>query len=330
MPAARAARIESPPTQTAPIEMAAMPVQLPADPAGPAAARARFFNSGNAFNIKLPPVPARRFADEAARALAPDAPTGFVACDQSETLGCPFPATTPLMLARYAAIRPGERLDAGAAATGSIWYVIRGAGTATVAGEGFAWGEGDVFLLPGGPAELAAGAPGAPGASGAVLWCVSNEPQLALEGALPPPAGRALVEPVHFPADEIRRQLALLDAAVPSEGQSGLALIFSSDRLEAARNLLPTLTLSLNTLPPGEDQRAHRHNSAAVTLAVAGEACRTMVDGAPCPWAPWATLVTPPGAPHSHHNAGASRALFLIVQDGGLHYHARTMGFAFL
>jgi hypothetical protein len=40
--------------------------------------------------------------------------------------------------------------------------------------------------------------------------------------------------------------------------------------------------------------------------------------------------VTPPGAPHSHHNDGDRRALFLIVQDGGLHYHARTMGFSFL
>ena len=43
-----------------------------------------------------------------------------------------------------------------------------------------------------------------------------------------------------------------------------------------------------------------------------------------------ATLVTPPGAPHSHHNAGPRSVRFLIVQDGGLHYHARTMGFEFL
>ncbi len=55
-----------------------------------------------------------------------------------------------------------------------------------------------------------------------------------------------------------------------------------------------------------------------------------MVGGVRCDWSPFATLVTPPGAPHSHHNGGDSRALFLIVQDGGLHYHARTMGFEFL
>ena len=55
-------------------DMADMPVQFPADPAGPAAERARFFNSGNAFNIKLPPVPARLFTalltSDAAHSLA--------------------------------------------------------------------------------------------------------------------------------------------------------------------------------------------------------------------------------------------------------------------
>ena len=86
----------------------------------------------------------------------------------------------------------------------------------------------------------------------------------------------------------------------------------------------------MNTLPPGEAQRAHRHNSAAVTLVVQGRNCHSMVDGEACPWRHWTTLVTPPGARHSHYNPGDQRALFLIVQDGGLHYYARTMGFTFL
>ncbi len=55
-----------------------------------------------------------------------------------------------------------------------------------------------------------------------------------------------------------------------------------------------------------------------------------MVDGKICPWRHWTTQVTPPGAPHSHHNPGGQRALFPVVQDGGLRYHARTTGFTFL
>ncbi|MFE1599329.1 cupin domain-containing protein [Methylobacterium sp. ID0610] len=305
----------------APIDMADLPVQHPASPAGPAQARARFFNSGNAFNIKLPPVPGRVFTDEAARALAPDAPTGFIACDQSAAMASPFPATTPLMLARYAAIAAGDDLTCAWAATGSIWFVIAGTGETRVGGEVLRWGAGDVLLLPGGvPVVHAAG-------TRAVLWVVSNEPQLAHDASQAP---RAPVAPVHYPAAEIERQLALIVSATANASTSGHALIFSTDGLEASRNLLPTLTLSLNTLPGGTHQRAHRHNSAAITLAVAGERCFSTVDGVRCDWSPWATLVTPPGAPHSHHNAGGGLARFLIVQDGGLYYHARTMGFAFL
>jgi gentisate 1,2-dioxygenase len=90
------------------------------------------------------------------------------------------------------------------------------------------------------------------------------------------------------------------------------------------------MTLSLNTLKPGGDQPPHRHNSAAITLAVAGFPAHSMVAEQQCDWAPWATLVTPPAAKHSHHNRSNARAEFLIVQDGGLYYHGRTMGFEFL
>ena len=306
------------------IDMADLPAQRAGNPADAAGTRARFFNSGNAFNIKLPPVPARVFTDESRRALAADAPTGFIVCDQAQAMDCAFPATTPLMLARYAAIVAGETLVSDFVATGSIWYVIDGRGTSAFNGEVLSWGPGDVFLLPGGGVAIHTAA------ERAVLWLVSNEPQLAVDTAMPHPPTGGPIEPVHYPAAEIERQIGIIDETTVNETTSGLALIFSSDRLEANRNIMPTLTLSLNTLPAGQYQRAHRHNSAAITLAVRGDACFSMVDGKRCDWSAWGTLVTPPGAPHSHHNDGDRRALFLIVQDGGLHYHARTMGFSFL
>ena len=40
-------------------------------------------------------------------------------------------------------------------------------------------------------------------------------------------------------------------------------------------------------------------------------------------------MITPPADLHSHHNEGDRVALFLIVQDGGLYYHCRTMGFSY-
>jgi len=372
----------------APIDMADMPVQLPAAPASAAARRARFFNSGNAFNVKLAPVPARIFTDEAAAVQAEGAATGYHLCDQSAQLGCAFAATTPLMLARYARIAPGDTLAADFAASGSIWYVIQGQGGSVCGAETIAWAAGDIFLLPGAPGIHHAGP------QGAVLWMVSNEPQLAFDHLQPrstdapavpaamakttangaaniptspdakTPGGASadatapgtrnvagIATPkstagtvaakiqneegeaarlVHYPADEIERQFDQLFETATNDTTSGAALIFSSVAQQASRNILPTLTLSFNTLPGGEHQRAHRHNSAAITLIVRGADCHSMVGGIACPWSPWATMVTPPGAPHSHHNGGTGRAYFLIVQDGGLHYHARTMGFEFM
>jgi len=66
-----------------------------------------------------------------------------------------------------------------------------------------------------------------------------------------------------------------------------------------------------------------------VTLIVQGERCYSTIEGRRVPWQPWATMITPPGDLHSHHNDGDRMALFFIAQDGGLHYHTRTMGFSY-
>jgi len=333
--------------------MAALPAGRAATPADAAQARARYFNSANAFNIHLDPVPAHIFTEPAAAALAHeaagvDAParsvgapvglpetnraatdgpaTGYFPCDQSARLGCPWPATTPFMLARYARIAPGASLGADFAASGSIWYVIAGKGTVRRTGDAgeapLTWSCGDVFYLPAGAAVVQADGP-----ESAVLWLVTDEPLLAYHGLR---AARPDDAAVHFKATDIAAEIDRIHRSVPDAGTSGLAVVFSSEAMQARRNLMPALTLSLNTLPPGCAQSPHRHNSAALTLIVAGDKCHSRVDGADCPWSDWATLVTPAGAPHSHHNNGPRRADFLIVQDGGLYYEARTMGFEFL
>ena len=307
------------------LRMATMGAQRPQAPASAAARRARFFNSANAFNIKLPVVPSASFSDAPRQALARHAATGYWACDQSAALGGNGPATTPLMLARYAHIAAGETLSASFEASGSIWYVIAGSGNSDCAlgmqSEHVSWGAGDVMLFPGAGDLIHSAGP-----EGATLWMVSDEPLLALDGLRSLPASVESV--VHYPAAEIARQMALVTAAEPEADTSGRALIFSTEALQGTHNLHPVMTLSLNSLAPCESQPAHRHNSAAITLVVDGEDCHSMVDGEVIAWEQWSTMVTPPGAVHSHHNGGgARRALFLIVQDGGLYYRARTMGF---
>ena len=301
--------------------MADLTVQLPEAPLTTAQRRARFFNSGNAFNIKLPPVPPASFNTHAALALDSDVSATFE-CDQSGVLNCEMAATTPLMLARYLSLATDDEQNLSAPASQLICFVITGTGYCRDDDEVWEWGPGDVLLLPGeGRVSLGADA------NGALLWLGGNDPLLAFEKLR---GSAESIEPVHYTAAEIRRQLSLLATLKSDANTSGTALIFSSETLEAERNITPSLTLSFNTLAPDCTQRAHRHNSAAITLIVQGDGCYSMIDKQHCKWQQWTTMVTPPGSIHSHHNLGNETALFLIVQDGGLHYHARTMGFEFV
>ena len=302
--------------------IADLPAQRPKAPASTAQERARFFNSGNAFNIILPSVPDTVFSDEPEQALSQAAPTGLIHCDASLQMGDSGPATSPLLLASYAKTRATETLDTNHLASGVVYYVIQGNGTTRCNDEEIRWSQGDVFLLPGGPAKHHA-------TEDAVLWLVSNQPHLSFENVCLPAREAASTGVVHYPADEIARQMDLLHKVGGSEAIAGLALVFSSQQQQACRNVLPMFTLALNSLAPGGAQRAHKHNAVAVALVVQGEECYSMVDGKRKDWSPWATTVTPPGSVHSHHNDGSKRALFLIVQDGGLYYHARAMGFEF-
>lgn len=312
------------PDSVRPRTIADLPAQHASAPRSAAEARGRFFNTGNAFNVVNPPVPDRSFTEEAARALDPASPTGLFACDISDVLGCDFPATSPLVLARYARIRPHETLATDFVTSGVIIYIIAGTGTTTCGTDVVAWGPGDIIILPGGVAATHAADDQA-----GVLWIVTNEPQLAFEKARAPAPGEAPTDVVHFRAGEIDRQIDLLYEIGSGEGAAGSALVLSAERQEATRNILPTLTLAMNSLPGGFVQPPHRHNSVAVSLIIKGDRCFSIIDGRRKEWAPWATTITPAVSVHSHHNGGNERAMFLIVQDGGLYYHTRAMGFEF-
>jgi len=285
--------------------------------------RAKYYDSIDGFNIKRTPVPAHVFRAERDRACDPAAPTGIVPLDLATTLGTPTPATTPLILARYVRIRAGESIDTRFVASGEIYYVMRGAGETRRGRDRLAWDAGDVIGWPGG------GTSSHTASEDALLWVATNEPALAFEHAQAPAPGRAPIPIVHYPGDEIRRQLDAIHARPDADALPGKSINFGCAGVHEERTILPSFTLAMNSLAPGDVQRAHRHNAVAVTLVIAGAGCYSMIDGARIAWEPEAVMLTPPGAAHSHHNEGDERALFLIVQDGGLYYHCRTMGFSY-
>jgi gentisate 1,2-dioxygenase len=287
--------------------------------------RARYYSPANIFTVERPAVPKHVFVEEISQAMALDTPTGWIALDVGAQMSFDYPATTPLLLGRYARVRAGETLTGQFRASGEIYYGISGSGSASKAGETIDWAAGDVFALPGGgETELAATT------EDGVLFQVTNEPELAFHGLEPPSPDNAPTETAHFPDAEIRRQMALVhDQQKADPNVAGLALHFSSERREATGEIHPSIALAMNSLDGHEVQRPHRHNSVAMTLPIQCEGVYSVIEGERVDWHPYAIMITPPADLHEHHNEGDEMMRSLVVQDGGLYRYLRTMGFSF-
>jgi gentisate 1,2-dioxygenase len=295
------------------------------------AQRARYIPVEQGFNIARPSLEPQAFEQHKAQAFAADAPSGFIPLDLSSSLGTDYPATTPFMLARYAVVRAGTHLTCTFAASGEIWAVLRGKGRTERGEETVGWRDGDILVLPGGVASRWSAD------EDAVLWMVSDEPVLAFLGVRPQTIECAAIETTLYRRDDIAQALHALYHRPMTPETAGRALFMASARTERLGTCLPAMTLTLNAVRPGESQRPHRHNAAALVLALREARCASTIGGRTLPWTRHSTLLTPAGVPHDHCNAGQTStdereediALALIVQDGGLYYYGRTMGFSF-
>jgi gentisate 1,2-dioxygenase len=286
--------------------------------------RARYHTSENPFRFSYPPVPARQFLAERDRAFDPATPTGWIELDSSADLGTNYPATTPTLLCRYLKIRAGESLRAKFAASGAIFYVMSGSGESRQEGDVIAWSMGDVFCFPGG-AETSHRAAGAD----CLLFLASDEPLLAFGHLSPPAAKDSVVETVHWPAAEIARHFEGVYQRAITADTTGCSVMFSTKALAPGYMTIPSINVAINTLAAGCDQRPHRHNGVAVTLALQGEGTYSMIENHRIDWSTGAAQITPATLLHSHHNLGTQRMRSLVIQDEGLHYYTRTPGFGF-
>jgi gentisate 1,2-dioxygenase len=158
---------------------------------------------------------------------------------------------------------------------------------------------------------------------------LTDEPARARHGAEPPAAGSTPNRAVHYPAAEIMRRLDTHIASAAEETRSGQAVLFTSAGIDRAKTATSTLALAINSLEPGGDQLPHRHNAAALTLALECDGVYSMIDGERVDWSKHAVMLTPPTALHAHHNRGDTPMMSLVAQDGGLFYYARAIGFGF-
>lgn len=304
---------------------------MPTDPdlhpasaaATPEAGRAIFYTPANSFDHPQPAVPRHVFRAEAAQALGNGTPTGEIVLDLSDRLQVPGPATTPTLLARYLVVRGGEAFARARQASCEVYHVMRGAGRSEQGPHCIQWGPGDTLLFPGGEPVRHEAQEG-----GALLYLVTDEPLLAFCGALAPAPHAARTVPTHYTRTATLQALEGISHRKSTE-QAGRAVIFTNPQFAQTHTIGPFISANINTLLPGDDQLAHRHNAAALTLALEAEGVHSVIEGEQVAWTEGAVMVTPPGELHSHHNRGNKTMWSFVAQDAGLHYHARTVGFAF-
>jgi gentisate 1,2-dioxygenase len=283
--------------------------------------RAEYHDPANAFAFQWSRVPRRQFLEERDRALDTATGTAEILLDSSDALEIDYPATTPTLLCRYLRLKSGGTHVTDYAASGEIYYVMSGAGESRHGDDRIAWAAGDIFCFPGGGESTHTA-----GSDDALLFVTTNEPLLSFERLRPPK--KAVIETVHYPAAEIARRLEAVYARERSADEAGRAILFSSPALGGCTNMLPSINAAINTLEPGGDQRPHRHNGVAITLAIQCEGVYSMIEDQRVDWSMDAAMITPPAELHAHHNRGKARMVSLVIQDEALHYYTRTPGFS--
>ncbi|MBM08828.1 MAG: hypothetical protein CMF69_04520 [Magnetovibrio sp.] len=285
-------------------------------------ARAIYNSPENFFDWSWPKVPRHQFLNERNYAYDPAGITRLIELDISQALETAYPATTPAILARYIKIQASEKISHSFIASGEIFYVLEGNGESRNRNDTVLWGKGDVFCFPGGnetihSAELTS-----------ILFSVTNEPLLSFDRLQAPAPKNSHTKTAHWPHDEIEKHLQQVYIRPKTAETSGVAIQLSTSATAPSRNTVPMINTAINTLESGDDQRPHRHNGAAITLAIEGEGIYSLIEGEKVSWVTGAAQITPAAELHSHHNRGNRRMRSFVIQDEGLHFYLRTPGFS--
>ena len=238
-------------------------------------------------------------------------------------MSTPYPATIPSILARYIRLKKGDDITHNFIASGEIYYVLEGKGISSSGKDIIEWSCGDVFCLPSGNETKHQTL-----SENSILFCVTNEPILSFEKLVPSNNETSFIKATHWTNNKIQSNLNKIYKRPKTKETAGVAIQFSTPETLPSRNTIPMINTALNTLESGGDQRPHRHNGAALTLAIQAENVYSQIENEKIDWETGVVLITPGTELHSHHNRGSKRMMSFVVQDEGLHFYLRTTGFS--
>lgn len=281
-----------------------------------------------AANPRLSEVPIRAFP----ASLHESGETRVIPLNLAAELGTKYPATTPNLLANFIRIKTGENIQAIAASSSEVFYVMRGCGRTETEYGTLAWKKGDSFTLP-----MNSGVTHYADEDAALYW-VHDAPMLAYLGVQP---NAPRFEPAFYPEEYLSSEIERIREEGIRRNLNRNGVILGNPESEDTRTVTHTMWSLYNLVPPHSSQKPHRHNSIALDLAVsAKENTYTLIGKAldhdgniinpvKMVWEPNSVFVTPPSLWHSHHNESNEDAFVFPVQDAGMQIYMRTLDIQF-
>jgi len=259
--------------------------------------------------------------------------TRVIALDLSDMLETPYLATSPGLLANYIRLCSNENIVTNVAATSEVFFVMRGSGRTETEHGTIIWQQGDAFTLPHHQA-----AKHFADEDSALFW-THDAPLLNYLGVTP---NAARFKPAFYSKAYMNDAIERIRDIAIRENRNRVGIILGNTDSAKTKTITHTMWSLFNLLPRGAVQRAHRHNSVALDLAVfSGSDTYTLIgknvdeqgdiiNPVKAMWASNTVFVTPPGWWHSHHNESDQNAYVFPVQDAGLHTYLRTLDIQFV
>ncbi|MFQ5519065.1 MAG: hypothetical protein ACE5E3_03590 [Mariprofundus sp.] len=265
-------------------------------------------------------------------ALHEQGETRVIALDLSKQLETAYLATSPNLLANYVRLCANESIRTSVAATSEVFFVLRGSGRSETADGIICWKQGDAFSLP-----YNQGIKHIADEDSALYW-THDGPLLQYLGVTP---SKAMFEPAFYSKAYMMDEVEKLREIALQEKRNRTGIILGNPASTKTKTMTHSMWSLFNLLPKGEVQKAHRHQSVALDLAVFSgpdtytligqkvDANGDIINPVKAMWATNTVFVTPPGWWHSHHNESDQDAYVFPVQDAGLHTYMRTLDIQF-
>lgn len=296
---------------------------------------ANIFEYGSAANPEMAPIPV--FVHPPT--LHQEGATRIIPFELNCVLEIDPECTSPNLMASFVRVCVGDSIHTKANATSQAFYVIRGEGSTVSAHGEISWSTGDLFVVPVTKGNLIHHCANAEAHGGAALYWVHDEPLMEYLGATPT---TAKFEPTIYRRERMLEKVEEITHASVDGAPNRLGILLGNKACEQTKTLTHVLWSLLNSIPAHSVQRAHRHNSVALDLAVSAganvytlmgkevDADGNIIEPIRCDWTPGGVFVTPPGWWHSHHNESDETAWVLPMQDAGLYTHQRTLDIRFV